>query len=126
VGSSSKRLDSTLNEGPDELDPRQLLLWSSSELLDLLHQRLRNLQLLVRKFVSPRHARSKNAGGLEFFESEVFAIGGFVLGIVPFRPPPGIIFGHLEVEILNIWAHLNTETAGLVWQRVPNNEDSVP
>jgi hypothetical protein len=47
VGSSSERLDTTLDEGPDELDPRKLLLRSSSELLDLLHQWLHNLQLLV-------------------------------------------------------------------------------
>jgi hypothetical protein len=76
--------------------------------------------------MSPRHSRSKNAGGLEFFESKVLAIGGLVLGIIPFHPPPGIIFGRLEVEILDVWAHLNAETAGLVWQRAPNNEDSAP
>jgi hypothetical protein len=126
VGSSSERLDSTLNKGPDELDPRKLLLRSSLELLDLLHQRLHNLQLLVRKFVSPRHSRPKNAGGLEFFESEVLTVGGLVLGVIPFRPAPGIVFGHLEVEILDVWAHLNAETAGLVWEGAPNNEDSAP
>jgi hypothetical protein len=94
--------------------------------LDLLYQRLRSLQLLVRKVVSLGDTRSKNAGGMEFLESEVFAVGGFVLGIVPLRPPPGIVFGCLEVEILNVWAHLDAETSGLIWQRVPNNEDSAP
>jgi hypothetical protein len=123
---SSERLDSTLDEGSDELDSRKLLLRSSSELLDLLHQRLRNLQLLVRKVVFPRYTRSKNAGGMEFLESEVFAVGGFVLGVVPLCPPPGIVFGRLEVEIFNVWAHLNAETAGLIWQRMPNNKDSAP
>jgi hypothetical protein len=63
---------------------------------------------------------------MEFLESEVFAVGGFVLGIVPLRPPPGIVFGRLEVEILDVWAHLDAKTAGLIWQRVPNNEDSAP
>jgi hypothetical protein len=126
VGSSSERLDSTLDEGPDDLDPRKLLFRSSLELLDLLHQWLRNLQLLVRKVVSARYARSKNVGGMEFLESEVFAVGGFVLGIVPLRLPPGIVFGRLEVEIFNVWAHLNAKTVGLIRQRVPNNKDSAP
>jgi hypothetical protein len=115
-----------LDEGPDELDSRKLFFWSSSKLLDPLHQRLRDLQLLVGKVVSPRHARSKNAGGLKFFESKIFVVGGFVLGIVPLRPPPEIVFGRLEVEVFDIWAHLNTEAAGLEWQRVPNNENSAP
>jgi hypothetical protein len=126
VGSSSERLDSTLDEGLDELDSRKLFLWSSSELLDLLHQWLRNLHLLVGKVVPPRHARSKNAGGLKFFESEIFAVGGFILGVVPLCSPPGIVFRHLEVEVFDVRAHLNAKTAGLEWQRVPNNEDSVP
>jgi hypothetical protein len=115
-----------LDEGPDELDPQKLLLRSSSELLDLLHQWLRNLQLLVRKVVSPRYARTKRAGGLEFLKSKVFAVGRFVLGIVPLCPPPGIVFGHLEAEIFDVWAHLNAKTASLIWQRVPNNKNSVP
>jgi hypothetical protein len=126
VGSSSERLDSTLDEGLDELDSRKLFLWSSSELLDLLHPWLRNLQLLVRKVVPPRHTRSKNVSGLKFLESKIFGVGGFVLGIVPLRPPPGIVFGHLEVEVFDVWAHLNAETAGLEWQRVPNDENSAP
>jgi hypothetical protein len=32
----------------------------------------------------------------------------------------------LEVEVFDVWAHLNAETAGLIWQRVPNNKDSAP
>jgi hypothetical protein len=119
-------LDSALDEGPDELDPRKLFLRSSTELLDLLHQRLCNLQLLIGKVMPPRHARSKNAGGPKFLESEIFVVGGFVLGVVPLRPPPRIVFGCLEVEVFDVWTHLNTETAGLIWQRVPNNENSAP
>jgi hypothetical protein len=107
VVSSSERLDSTLDGGSDELDARKLFLRSSSELLDLPHQRLRNLHLLVRKVMPRRHARSKNAGGLKFLESEVFVVGGFVLGVVPLRPPAGIVFGRLEVEVLDVRAHLN-------------------
>jgi hypothetical protein len=67
VGSSSEGLDSTLDESSDKLHAQKLFLWSSSELLDLLHQRLRNLHLLIRKIMPPRHARSKDASGLEFF-----------------------------------------------------------
>jgi hypothetical protein len=63
---------------------------------------------------------------MEFLESKVFVVGGLVLGVVPLRPPPGIIFGRLEVEILDVWAHLNAETAGLIGQRVPNSKDSAP
>jgi hypothetical protein len=126
VGSSSERLDSTLDEGSDELNSRKLLLRSSSELLDLLHQRFRNLQLLVGKVVPLGHARSKNAGRPKFFESELFGVGGFVLGVIPLCPPPGIVFGRLEVEVLDVWAHLNAEAAGLVWQRVSNGENSTP
>jgi hypothetical protein len=70
--------------------------------------------------------RPKNAGRLEFFESEVFTVGGPVLGIVPFCPPPGIVSECLEVEVVDVWAYLNAETAGLIWQRVPNNKDSAP
>jgi hypothetical protein len=126
VGSSSERLDSTLDEGPDELDARKLFLWSSSELLDLLHQRLCDLHLLIRKIVLSRHARSEDASGLKFLESEIFIVGGFVLGVVPLCPPAGIVFGRLEVEVFDVRAHLAAETASLEWQRAPNNENSAP
>jgi hypothetical protein len=63
---------------------------------------------------------------MEFLESEVFVVGGFILGVVPLCPPPGIVFGCLEVEVFNVWAYLDAETAGFVGQRVPNNEDSAP
>jgi hypothetical protein len=126
VGSSSERLDSTLDEGPDELDARKLFLRSGSELLDLLHQRLCDLHLLIRKVMLPRHARSKNAGGLKFLESETLAGGGFVLGVVSLCPPVGIVFGRLEVEVFDVRAHLNAETIGLEWQRAPNNKNLAP
>jgi hypothetical protein len=73
-----------------------------------------------------RHARSKNAGGLKFLESKTFVVGGFVLGIVPLRPLARIVFGRLEVEVYDVRANLNAETAGLEWQRAPNNKDSAP
>jgi hypothetical protein len=126
VGSSSERLDSTLDEGSDQLDARKLFLRSSTKLLDLLHQRLCNLHLLIRKVMLPRHARSEDASGLKFLESEIFAVGGFVLGIVPFRPPAGIIFGRLKIEVFNVRAHLAAKTTGLEWKRTPDNKDPAP
>jgi hypothetical protein len=63
---------------------------------------------------------------MEFLEPEVFAVGELVLGVVPLRPPPGIVFGRLEVQIFDVWAHLNAKAAGLIWKRVPNSKDSAP
>jgi hypothetical protein len=74
----------------------------------------------------PRHPRSKNGGGSKFLEPEVFAGEGFVLGIEPFCPPARIVFGHLEVEVRNIWAHLTAEAAGLVAKWVPDSENPTP
>jgi hypothetical protein len=76
--------------------------------------------------VLPRHPRSKNGGGSKFLEPEVFASGGFVLGIEPFCPPARIVFWHLEVEVWNIWAHLTAEAAGLVAKWVPDGENPAP
>jgi hypothetical protein len=74
----------------------------------------------------PRHPRSKNGGGPKFLEPEVFAGRGLVLGVEPFRPPAGIVFGRLEVEIWNVRAHLATEAASLVAQWVPDGENPAP
>jgi hypothetical protein len=74
----------------------------------------------------PRHPRSKNGGGPKFLEPEIFASGGLVLGVEPFRPPVGIVFGHLEVEIWNVRAHLATEAASVVAQWVPDGENPAP
>jgi hypothetical protein len=126
VGSSSERLDPVLYEGPNELDARKLFLWHGSKLLDFLHQRLRDLHFFVRKLVPPRHPRSKNGGGSKFLEPEVFASGGLVLGIELFCPPVGIVFGHLEVEIRNVWAHLAAEATSLIAKWVPDGENPAP
>jgi hypothetical protein len=32
----------------------------------------------------------------------------------------------LEVEVFDVWAHLDAEAAGLVWQRVSNGKNSTP
>jgi hypothetical protein len=113
VGSSSEGLDPSLDEGPDELDAQKLFLWSGSKLLDFFHQWLRDLHLLIRKIMLPRHPGSKDGGGLEFFKPEVFAAGELVLGIEPFRPLAGIVFGRLEVEVWHVRAHLAAEAP--VW-----------
>jgi hypothetical protein len=76
--------------------------------------------------VFPRYSRPKSAGGLELFESEVLTVGSLVLVVIPLRPPPGIIFGRLKVEVVDVWAHLNAKAAGLIRQRVPNGKDSAP
>jgi hypothetical protein len=81
--------------------------------LDFLHQRLRDLHLLIRKIMLPRHTRSKDGGGLEFFKPKDFAAGELVLGVELFHPLAGIVFGHLEVEIGDIWMHLTAKAASL-------------
>jgi hypothetical protein len=52
--------------------------------------------------------------------------GGFVPGIEPLRPLAGIVFRRLEIEVLDILAHLAAEAASLVVQRAPNDENSAP
>jgi hypothetical protein len=44
----------------------------------------------------------EDGGVLEFFEAEGFAIGEFVFGIEPLRPPARIVFRHLEGEVGDI------------------------
>jgi hypothetical protein len=74
----------------------------------------------------PRHPWSKDGGGPKLLKPEVFASGELVLGVEPFRPLAGVVFGHLEVEVWHVWAHLAAEAAGLVAQWVPDGENSAP
>jgi hypothetical protein len=99
VGSSSERLDPTLYKGMNELDARELFLGHGSKLLDFFHQRLHDLHFLVRELVPPRHPGSKDCGGSKFVKPEVFANGGLILGIKPFHPPTGVVFGHMKIEV---------------------------
>jgi hypothetical protein len=126
VGSSSEGLDPTLDEGPNKLEARKLLVRSGSKLLDFLHQRLHDLHLLIQKIVPPGYARPKDGGVLEFLKPKDFAIGELVLGIEPFRPLAEIVFGRLEGEVRHIRAHLTAEAASLERQRAPDDEDSAP
>jgi hypothetical protein len=126
VGSSSERLDPTLDEGPDELNARKLFLRSGSKLLDFFHQWLHDLHLLIRKFMPPRHPGPKDGGGLKLLKPEVFTTGELVLSVEPFRPLAGIIFRHLEVEVGDVRTHLAAEAASLELQRAPDDENLAP
>jgi hypothetical protein len=126
VGSSSEGLDLTFDEGSDKLDARKLLLWSGSKLLDFLHQRLRDLHLLVRKIVLLGYTGSKDGGVLEFLKPEGFTVGELVLGVEPFHPLAGVVLGRLEGKVRDIRAHLAAEAASLELQRAPDDEDSAP
>jgi hypothetical protein len=74
----------------------------------------------------PGHTGSKDGGGLEFLKPEGFTVGELVLGVEPFRPPAGVVFGRLEGEVRDIRAHLTAEAASLELQRAPDDEDSAP
>jgi hypothetical protein len=119
-------LDPTLYKGANELDTRKLFLGRGSKLLDFLHQRLYDLHFLVRALVPPRHPGSKNCGGSKFLKPEVFASGGLILGIKPFRPPTGVVFGHLEIEVRDVRAHLAAKATSLIAQRVPDSKNPAP
>jgi hypothetical protein len=114
VGSSSERLDPTLDEGPNKLNARKFFIRSGTELLDFLHHWLRDLHLLFRKFMSPRHPWLKGGGGSKLLEPEVFTSGELVLGVEPFCPLDGVVLGHLEVEVGHVRTYLVAKAAGLV------------
>jgi hypothetical protein len=108
------------------LEARKLLLWGGSKLLSFLHQRLRDLHLLVRKIMFPGYTGPKDGSVLELLKPEAFAVGEFVLGIEPLRPPAGVVLGRLEGEVRDIRAHLAAEAARLELQGAPDDEDSAP
>jgi hypothetical protein len=114
VGPSSERLDPTLYKSANELDARKLFLGRGLKLLDFLHQRLYDLHFLIRELVPSRHPGSKNCGGSKFLKPEVFASGGLILGIKPFRPPVRVVFGCLEIEVRDIWEHLAAKATSLI------------
>jgi hypothetical protein len=51
---------------------------------------------------------------------------GFLPGIKPLCPPPRIVFQSLEVEVVDVLAHLAAEITSLVMQGAPNDENSAP
>jgi hypothetical protein len=52
--------------------------------------------------------------------------GGFVLGIEPLCPPAGIVFWHLEIEVVDVLAHLAAEAASLIMLWTPDDKNSTP
>jgi hypothetical protein len=93
VGPSGERLDPALDEGVDKLEARQFFLRRGPELLDLLHQRLRDLHLFFGQLMRPQRPRPKDVGRAKFIEHESLAGGWLLLGVEPLRPPAGIVFG---------------------------------
>jgi hypothetical protein len=68
-----------------------------------------------------------NGGGRsKFLRTEVLAGEGFVPGIEPLRPPAMIVFGRLEVEVVDVLAHLAAEAASLVMLWMPDDENPTP
>jgi hypothetical protein len=126
VGSRSQRLDPTLDEDPDKLEIGQLFIWCGPKLSNLLHQRLRGPHLFLRQFVPPRHPGTNGAGRSKFIKTEALAGEEFVLGIKPLRPPARIVFGRLEVEVIDVLAHLAVEAASLVILWAPDDENHAP
>jgi hypothetical protein len=119
-------LDPTLYKGVNELDAQKLFLGRGSKLLDFLHQRLCDLHFLVRELVPPRHPGSKDCSGSKFLKPEVFASGELILGIKPFRPPAGVVFRRLEIEVQDVRAHLAAKATSLIAQGVSDGENPVP
>jgi hypothetical protein len=95
-------------------------------LLNLLHQRLRSLHLFLRQFVPPRHPGTNGGGRSKFLKTEVLASEEFVLGIEPLHPPARIVFGYLEIEVVDVLAHLAAEAASLVMLWAPDDENPTP
>jgi hypothetical protein len=76
--------------------------------------------------VHPRRPGPNDGGGPKLFKTEVLAGGGFVPSIEPLRPPTGIVFRRLEIEVLDILAHLAAEAASMVVQRAPDDKNLTP
>jgi hypothetical protein len=68
-----------------------------------------------------------NGGGRpKFLKTEVLTSEEFVLGIEPFHPPAEVVFWRLEVEVVNVLAHLAAKAASLVVLRAPDDENLMP
>jgi hypothetical protein len=76
--------------------------------------------------VRPRRSRPNDGGWPKLFKAKVLSSRGFVPGVKPLRPPPRIVVRSLEVEVVDILAHLAAETAGLVMQGALDDKDSAP
>jgi hypothetical protein len=87
---------------------------------------LRGLHFFLGQFVPPRHSGTDSGGGSKLLETEILASRGLVPGVKSSRPPPRIVFWSLQVEVVDVLAHLAAETTSLVMQRAPDDKDSAP
>jgi hypothetical protein len=76
--------------------------------------------------VRPRRPGPKGVGGAKYFKSELLTGGRLVLGIKPPRSLARIVLKCPQLEVFDFEAHRAAETAGLIVERVPNDEDSPP
>jgi hypothetical protein len=74
----------------------------------------------------PQHPGTNGGGRLKFIKTEALASEEFVLGIKPLRPLASIFFGHLEVEVIDVLAHLAVEATSLVMLWAPDDENPTP
>jgi hypothetical protein len=51
---------------------------------------------------------------LKFIKTEALPGVEFVFGVKPLRSPARIVFGHLDVEVIDVLMHLAVEAVGLV------------
>jgi hypothetical protein len=50
----------------------------------------------------------------------------FVLGIEPLLPPARIVFGRLEIEVVDVLAHLAAKSTSLIMLWMPDDKNSTP
>jgi hypothetical protein len=76
--------------------------------------------------VHPTRPRPKGDGRAKFFKPELLTGGRLVLGVKPPCSPTGIILRCPQLEVFNFRVHHAAETASLVIERAPNDEDWPP
>jgi hypothetical protein len=123
---SGERLNSTLEESADQLEARHLFFGCGLQLLNLLHQGLHNGHLLVDQFVRPRCSGPRDIGRAKFFKPKFLTDGGLVPGVEPSCSPAGIVLRHSQLDVLDVETHCAAETAGLIMERAPDDEDLPP
>jgi hypothetical protein len=74
----------------------------------------------------PRHSGTNGGGRSKFIKTEALPGEEFVLGVKLLRPPARIVFERLEVEVIDILAHLAVEAASLVMLWAPDDENPTP
>jgi hypothetical protein len=121
---SGEWLNPALNKSTDQLEARHLFLGCGSEPPNLLHHGLRDRHLFFGQLVRPRRSGPKDIGRAKLIKPEFLADSGLVLGIKPPCPPARIVLRRSHIEVFDVGAHLVAETAGLIVERAPDDEDS--